>query len=174
MVNLHRLRWVWVLLCMLGGLAQAEVEVSIDRNPVQVNESFQLVFALDQEPDQSPDFTALERQFQILGSNRSNNISIINGQYQRSVRWTLQLMARQAGDYTIPAILFGKERSQPLRITVTPVADVTGPRNDLIFEVTASQPDAYVQSQVIVKFRLLSANSISVYQFGDIRLTNVG
>ena len=102
----------------LGG--QAEVDVTIDRNPVQVNESFQLVFSLDRDPKQNPDFSILQEDFLILGNNRTNSISIINGQYQRSVKWTLQLMAKQVGDYEIPAIRFGDESSEPFRVTVTP------------------------------------------------------
>ena len=41
------------VLLVLAGVHQvmAEVEVTIDRNPVQVNESFQLVFSLDQSPE---------------------------------------------------------------------------------------------------------------------------
>jgi len=80
------------VLLMLAGLQQvmAEVEVTIDRNPVQVNESFQLVFSLDQSPDDDPDFSILQQHFMILGNSRSNSISIVNGEYQRSVKWTLQ------------------------------------------------------------------------------------
>jgi hypothetical protein len=42
-----------LVLLIFAGLQQvaAEVQVSIDRNPVQVNESFQLVFSLDADPD---------------------------------------------------------------------------------------------------------------------------
>lgn len=159
-----------ILLCLAGLAAQAEVEVTIDRNPVQVNESFQLVFSLDHEPDQNPDFSILQQHFLILGSNRSNNISIINGQYQRSVKWTLQLMAKQVGDYMIPAIRFGQERSEPFQITVNPSSISSLPHDELVFEVIARQSEIYVQSQVIVKLRLLSANNISAYQFGDLRL----
>ena len=54
----------------------AAVEVTIDRNPVQVNESFQLVFSVDQNPRREPDFSVLQQHFLVLGNNRSNSISI--------------------------------------------------------------------------------------------------
>ncbi len=148
--------------------AMAEVEVTIDRNPVQVNESFQLVFSLDQSPDDDPDFSTLQQHFLILGNSRSNSISIINGEYQRSVKWTLQLMAKQIGEYMIPAIRFDKERSKPFQIKVLPSSMASVPHDQLVLELLVDKPEAYVQSQVIVTLRLLSASSISAYNFGDI------
>ena len=158
------------VLLLLAGLQQAmaEVEVIIDRNPVQVNESFQLVFSLEQSPDDDPDFSILQQHFMILGNSRSNSISIVNGEYQRSVKWTLQLMAKQVGEYMIPAIRFDKERSKPFQIKVLPSSLASVPQDQLVLELLVDKAEVYVQSQVIVTLRLLSASSISAYNFGDI------
>ena len=158
------------VLLVLAGLQQAmaEVEVTIDRNPVQVNESFQLIFSLEQSPDDDPDFSTLQQHFTILGNSRSNSISIVNGEYQRSVKWTLQLMAKQVGEYMIPAIRFDKERSKPFQIKVLPSSLASVPQDQLVLELLVDKPEAYVQSQVIVTLRLLSTSSISAYNFGDI------
>jgi hypothetical protein len=51
---------------LLFGFARpglAEVTVSIDRDPLRVNESFQLVFSSDYTPDHDPDFSSLQRHF---------------------------------------------------------------------------------------------------------------
>jgi hypothetical protein len=135
---------------------------------VQVNESFQLVFSLEQSPDDDPDFSTLQQHFTILGNSRSNSISIVNGEYQRSVKWTLQLMAKQVGEYMIPAIRFDKERSKPFQIKVLPSSLASVPQDQLVLELLVDKPEAYVQSQVIVTLRLLSTSSISAYNFGDI------
>ena len=153
--------------------AMAEIEVSIDRNPVQVNESFQLVFSLERSPDHDPDFSSLQQHFLILGNNRSSTISIINGEYRRSVKYTLQLMPRQVGDFMIPAIRFDSERSKPFQITVKPSSLASLPQDELVLEALADQPEVYVQSQVILTLRLLSATNISAYQFGDIVIENI-
>ena len=120
-----------LLILFLAGLqaAVAEVEVNIDRNPVQVNESFQLVFSLDQSPDKAPDFSILQQYFLILDNNRSSSISIINGEYKRSIKWTLQLIAKQIGEFTIPAIKFGAESSKPFQVTVKPSALASVPHD---------------------------------------------
>ncbi|MDH3537148.1 MAG: BatD family protein, partial [Gammaproteobacteria bacterium] len=161
-----------LLTLTLAGVAPvaAAVDVTIDRNPVQVNESFQLVFSLDQNPDRDPDFSVLQQHFLILGNNRSSSISIINGEYQRSVKWTLHLMPKQIGEFVIPAIRFGKERSEPFQVTVKPSTMASVPHDQLVLEVLADKPEAYVQSQVILTLRLLSATDISAYQFGDVSI----
>ena len=164
-----------VVLLLLGGLQQvsAEVQVSIDRNPVQVNESFQLVFSLDADPDRDPDFSALQQDFLILGNRRSSGISIINGEYQRSVKWGLKLMAKQVGEFTIPAIRFDHELSKPFQVTVKPSALASVPHDQLVLELVADKSEVFVQGQVILTLRLLSATDISAYQFGDISLENL-
>jgi hypothetical protein len=166
------LRTVLVLLCLAGYTVPlaAAVEVTIDRNPVQVNESFQLVFALDHSPSKDPDFSVLQQHFLVLGNNRSSSISIINGKYQRSVKWTLQLIAKQIGEYKIPSIRFDDERSEPFTVTVQPSTLASVPHDRQVLELTVDKSEVYVQSQVILTMRLLSATDISAYQFGDIDL----
>jgi len=160
---------------ILSGLQQvaAEVQVAIDRNPVQVNESFQLVFSLDTNPDHDPDFSVLQKHFLILGNNRSNSISIINGQYKRSVKWSLKLMAKQVGEFTIPAIRFDRERSKPFQITVKPSSLTSVPGDQLVLELVADKTEVFVQGQLILTLRLLSATDISAYQFGDISIQDL-
>jgi hypothetical protein len=145
-----------LVLLIFAGLQQvaAEVQVSIDRNPVQVNESFQLVFSLDAD-------------------RRSSGISIINGEYQRSVKWGLKLMAKQVGEFTVPAIRFGNESSKPFQVTVKPSSMASVPHDRLVLELLADKSEVFVQGQVILTLRLLSATDISAYQFGDISLQNL-
>ena len=164
-----------LVLLIFSGLQQvaAEVQVSIDRNPVQVNESFQLVFSLDADPDRDPDFSALQQDFLILSNRRSSGISIINGEYQRSVKWGLKLMAKQVGEFTIPAIRFGNESSKPFQVTVKPSSMASVPHDRLVLELLADKSEVFVQGQVILTLRLLSATDISAYQFGDISLQNL-
>ena len=163
------------MLLLVTGLQQAtaEILVNIDRNPVQVNESFQLVFSVAQSPDRDPDFSSLQQHFLILGNSRTNSISIVNGQYQRSVKWTLKLMAKQVGEFMIPAIRFDKERSKPFQVAVQPSSSTSIPDDQLVLELTVDKPEAYVQSQVILTLRLLSASNISAYQFGKVTTEEV-
>ena len=158
---------------LLARAVLAEVDVVLDRNPVQVNESFQLVFSIDRSPGRSPDFSVLQDDFLVLANNRSNSISIVNGEYRRSVKWTLQLMAKQIGEYTIPAIDFGDERSEPFTVRVIPSSMASVPHDQQVLELTVDRSEVYVQAQVILTMRLLSATDISAYEFGKIPATEL-
>jgi hypothetical protein len=153
--------------------ALAEVKVSIDRDPVKVNESFQLVFSIDYMLDHEPDFSILQQHFTILGNNRGSSVSIIDGEYQRSMKWTLRLMPKQVGEFTIPAIRFDIERSKPLQITVKPPTLSSAPRDELALELLADVEEAYVQGQILLTLRLLSATDISAYGFGDLKIDSL-
>jgi hypothetical protein len=156
------------------GLAQASVTVSIDRNPVHVNESFQLYFEVDESIDSDPDFSPLQQHFQILNRSHSNNISIINGKYQRSLKWTLQVMPRQEGEFVLPAIKFGNDTSKLFRVTVKPASQSSVPGGEgLIFELSSDNSSLYVQSQVIVTLRLMSDSNISGYKIGDLEIEDM-
>ena len=126
----------WILLptlVLFCGLVQAEVTISIDRNPVHINESFQLVFETDESTDRDPDFSPLQQHFRILSRSQSNNISIINGKYQRILKWNLQLMPTQEGDFILPTIKFGKHESKSFLVTVKPASQSNVPSDEGLF-----------------------------------------
>ena len=162
--------WILLLALVFGSdLVQAKVTVSIDRNPVRFNESFQLFFEADASVDSDPDFSPLQQYFQILNTSQSNNISIINGKYQRSLKWTLLAMPKLEGDFVLPAIKFGKDKSELFRVEVKPASQSSMPGGEgLTFELTSDDAPLYVQSQVIVTLRLMSDSSISGYQMSDL------
>jgi len=161
----------WILLSCLvlfTKVAGAVITVTIDRNPVHLNESFQIYFEADSSIDEDPDFSSLQQFFSILNSSQSSNISVINGNYKRSIKWTLQAMPREAGTFTVPAIRFDNEKSRPFEVKVNPARQSSAPGDDgLIFELVSDRSSLYVQSQAVVTLRLMSDRSISDYNIGD-------
>jgi hypothetical protein len=163
-----------VLCSFMSNQAFAEVNVTIDRNLVRLNESFQLVFEADSSPDEDPDFSALEPYFVVLNRSQSNNISIINGNYQRNIKWVLQVMPKLVGDFVIPAIPFGTDKTKPFQITVKPANQAgSGGLDGLIFELKVDKPTVYVQGQVLVTLRLMVDRSISGYSMSDLTINNM-
>jgi hypothetical protein len=155
-------------------LLLAAVTVTVDRNQIHVNESFQLYFEADSSVDSDPDFSPLQQHFEILNRSQSNNISIINGKYQRNLKWTLQLMPRQDGDFILPAIEFGNDKSERIRVTVKPASQsgATGSEG-LVFELSGDDSSLYVQSQIVITLRLMSDSNISGYQMGDLAIEDM-
>lgn len=132
----------------------AEIQVAVDRNPVGLNESFQITFSASEEPDGNPDFSPLWQNFEILNQQRSSNSSWVNGQSNRTEQWILNVMARQAGEALIPPIAFGSDSSKPLNITVSDQPNAVQSNEDIFLEVSATPERPYVQSQVLYTLKL--------------------
>jgi len=164
---------IGVLLSFFSNQAFAVVNVTIDRNLVRLNESFQLVFEADSRPDQDPDFSGLDQYFVILKKSESNNIAIINGDYQRNIKWVLQVMPKQVGDFIIPAISFGNVKTRPFQITVKPAKQAeAGAQDKLIFDLEVDKSTVYVQGQILVTLRLMVDHNISGYQMSDLSINS--
>lgn len=146
------------------GVLAAEIKVSVDRNPVNLDESFQIIFTATEAPDDDPDFSPLEQDFDILSQSNSSNSSWINEKSSRTIQWTLTVMAKQAGDLIIPAVKFGDDITRPLPILVTHGKATSKNINtdeDLFLEVEATPESPYVQSQVLYTMRLYRKVDIS-------------
>ncbi len=138
----------------------ATINAFVDRNPVHINESFQLVFEGTTYAD--PDFSPLLSDFEILNNSQSSHVNIINGQQSSSKKWTLTLMAKRTGTLTIPPISFGNDNSSARSITVLPAPkSPSGQIEDIFLEVEAEPKNPYVQSQVIYTVRVFSAINLN-------------
>ncbi|WKJ90739.1 BatD family protein [Methylomonas montana] len=143
-----------LLMLLASAIDAAEIEVTVDRNPVGLGESFQITFTASEEPDGSPDFSPLQDNFEIINQQRSSSSSWVNGKSSRSEQWIVNAMAKQAGELLIPPIAFGADNSKPLKLTVSENT-VTPQSNDEIFlEVNAAPEKPYVQSQVLCTLKL--------------------
>ena len=173
--------WVPVIVGIAGLLwvnvvASAEISVSADRNPVQLDESFNLIFQVVGSPDGEPDFGPLQQDFEILSRGQSSNISIVNGAYNKTTQWNLTVIARRAGKLTVPSISFGDDRSHPVMVTVNnPQSSHVTPGKsapELMLEIEAQPEIPYVQAQVIYTVRLLHRVNISQAQLTEPKVEN--
>ena len=136
--------------------AQAAFQAFVDRNPVAVDESFTLTLKSDENLDSNPDLSVLQLDFDVLGQTRGSSIQIINGNATQSTHWQISLMAKRSGQLTIPAIMAGKQTTQPIALNVTAVdqAQAAQQSGELFIEVNADPRTAYVQQQMIFTARL--------------------
>jgi len=140
-----------------------DIDVSVDRNPVTLNESFKLIFSASESPDDDPDFSPLDNNFQILNQQKNSQSSWVNGQSKRRISWTLDAMAKQAGQLKIPVITFGDDTSAGLEINVIAktVGDEMTVNDDLYLQIDVSPEQPYVQSQLLYTIRLFQRIQIS-------------
>jgi len=155
-----------LLLCQalfIDAALAANIQVSVDRNPVNLDESFQIIFSADETPDGEPDFSPLEEDFDILSQSSSNNVSLINGKMSRSVRWTLNAMAKHGGNLDVPAISFGKDASEPvvLQVKQKAASNDVNKDEDIFVEVEAKPENPYLQSQILYTVRIYTRVEIA-------------
>jgi hypothetical protein len=135
----------------------ANINVSTDRNPVRLNESFHIVFETEGNFSGNPKFDPLKTDFDILNQSQNSQINIINGRQRSTKKWVLTVMAKRTGHLAIPSIDFGQERTAPSSVTVQEVQQSGQAESNLFLEVEVEPKNPYVQSQVIYTVRLLFA-----------------
>jgi hypothetical protein len=141
----------------------AEITVRADRDPVAAHESFQIEFEARGGVDGDPDFSPLNRDFNVLSTAQSTSFSFVNGKTSSSKTWTLTVLPRRTGRLIIPPVAFGKDRSPSASVTVTETASAGASRDsgDVFIEVEARPLRALVQSQVNYTARLFIAVPVS-------------
>jgi len=183
MMNMNTIKKLIFLLLLLNfaNVFAAQITVSFDRNPVSLDESFQIIFSADETPDNDPDFGPLEQDFDILGQSQSSNSSWINGQSSKTIQWTINVMAKHPGNLVVPSVKFGDDVSQSASIQViqTTANKAVNTDDDLFLEVEANPQSTYVQSQVLYTVRLytkieIAQAGLSEPELGDAVIEKLG
>lgn len=158
---------LFVFIVTAGIARAADITVMTDHIPA-INESFQLIFETSGNVDDDPDFSPLEKNLTILGRSTSSSTQIINGKVSHSKKWILEVIADNAGTITIPSIHFGKDRTKPLKITVSSgnnnqnnIAGGTDENDDIFIKTEISTVSPYVQAQIIYTVKLFRAVNTS-------------
>jgi hypothetical protein len=151
----------------------AKVTVITERDTVSITDSFSIVFEVDTSVRVNPNFSPLEKDFDILSRSQSTNISIINGRQTATTRWTLDVIAKRTGTLTIPEISFGQQHSSVKKITIEagPKVGAGQAGEDIFIEVEAQPRDPYVQAEVIYSVRLFRAVNTHNTSLSDPRVS---
>ena len=156
-ICVQRVCLAFVVMMMSFSTAQAAVTARLDRNAIDLNESFMLEVVVDNEIDLQPDISALHEDFYVGQSSQLSNTMIINGEISRSRTWTYQLMAKRTGELVIPSVTVGSESSQPLRMTVRQPTDAPPGEADVFITSEVDYAESYVQAQVLFRIKVYRA-----------------
>lgn len=133
-----------------------DITVSLDRSPVSVDESFQIIFTASESPDDDPDFSPLEQDFTVQSQSQNSRTEFVNGKLNRIIQWIVTVMANDSGNLIIPKIKFGNDSSPALKIVVSPSSANKTTQNDedLFLEVNVNTEKPFIQSQVLYTVKL--------------------
>lgn len=145
--------------------AQLKLQASVDRNPVMINESFILEITANESVDVSDlDLSPLARTGLIQGRTAtSSQTQIINGDIAKTTRWSIVLLARNAGDYQIPALSLNNVRSNPITVKVVPGNPNKGKSGNEIFVKSRVEHDSlYLQQSTKLITRLYFSSQVDL------------
>ena len=98
-------------LLLLGNKAYAlsNVTATVDKNPAMINESILLTVIADDDIDRGAlDTSALLNDFIVGQTSVSSQTSMVNFKTSRTTKWQVILIARKAGEFTIPSLTIEK------------------------------------------------------------------
>jgi len=149
----------------------ATLTATVDRNPVNVDESFQLTLTIAGGSSGEPDLGVLEKDFEILSRSQSSSFQMINGRTSRQTRFIFTLMPKTVGTLEIPPIRVGADSSQGIRMTVRPAKASSQNNSDIWLDVDVDTKDVYVQAQMLVTVRLYRTVSLANASLSEPRIT---
>ncbi len=156
-----------ILILFLLAPARADLVATVDRTIISDADLFSLtVRASDATADTEPDFSALERDFEVISISpkRNSQFRIVNGQTSSVVYvdYAIVLAPRRLGDLMIPAIRAGSETTQaiPVRVQQQSISQRQQMNQYVFFETSVDKNDTYVQGQILYTVKLFYTEAI--------------
>ncbi len=166
------------ILMIYANLSLAEVSAWVDKNPVVVGEMFRLhIEAKNVDDAEEPDLSEI-RDLQVLNRSVQNQTSIVGTSITRTVKWTYVMLAPSSGNYRIPALQVGSEKTIPIALKAEESSQ--NPNNQIVrLEVDVSPKEVYPQQQVLIRVRIirtgaqLENESLTPFELAGIQIEKV-
>lgn len=166
MVNSKQVRPLVFLLLVLNlipGLVWADktLQASVDRNLIEQGDIIQLnISANFQTTSRGPDLEPLKKDFEVLGSQASNQLQVVNGQFSAVTNWDVQILAKRIGELKIPSFEVEGLNTQPIQIRVSPASKKQSDYQVSFLEAQVDNTNPYVQSEVLYTLRYYHLGSL--------------
>jgi hypothetical protein len=161
-----------VLTLALPSMAMAQNAppvASLDRSSAGIGETVTLNIEVGDESVDEPDFSPLMADFVVLGTSTNHSLSIVNGRREAHTILGVALSPRREGHLTIPALVIGGQRTQPVSLDVATSSSTSASATDrpVVLEGKAEPTQAYVGQQIDYTLRLYFAVNLADGQLGD-------
>ncbi|HHC74387.1 MAG TPA: hypothetical protein ENK78_04890, partial [Thiothrix sp.] len=140
-----------ISLTMTQSALATEINVTVNQNPAVLGDEITLTFRAQQRPDGDPDFSPLERFLDLQGTSQSHSTQIINGNVRQQITWSVRAYPKSVGQHDLPAIAFGKDKSNPLTLEVvrsTQQLPNNGQANGQGQNAANAIPDIFVEAEI--------------------------
>ncbi|MGB1157851.1 MAG: BatD family protein [Porticoccaceae bacterium] len=164
-----------ISLIILGSsLSWAELQLIVDRSELEANETLQAVVRYSgSSSGGDPDFSPIEKDFEILSTSRQQQYSLINGQSQSSTDWKMLLLPKRTGQLNLPALNYQGERSQAQKIMVRAPGKSPGGRAQPVYtETSIDKTSVHIQEQIILTVRLITSVQLQDFSLSELDITD--
>ena len=160
-----------IVLILMAAPSWASLSSQVDRTQIESNETLQLTVTYSgKSSNGEPNFSQLQRDFEIISNSRQQQYSWINGEQKSSTDWKLLLLPKKQGRLTIPALSFNGDTSKAIGIVVRAANTnpAAGANQPVFIQTSIDKDSAYIQEQIILTHRLHYAvplQDISISEF---------
>lgn len=169
MVNRSVILFAFLLVLISTTTIQAaELSGRTSRTQIGINESITFELTAVGDLDEDPDFSVLKKDFDIVGQSQSSQVSIVNGDYNKSKVWALTLLPQRSGTLIIPALCSGSDCSQPIALMVSEQKPSDMAEAKVIVEAEVSNYEVMAEQQLIYTVRLLFRQPLLQAGLGEI------
>lgn len=180
-IRLIALSTLTSLLLIQSAFALTQVTATVDKNPVMEKESFILEVTADDDVDTNAlDTSPLLKDFIVGRTSASSQTSMVNFNTTRTTKWTTVLIARTAGNFTIPALTVESLSTRPISLEVLKTSTQnTSASQDIFITTEVSSKEVYVQEQLTLTIKLhfateLKRGSLSEPTLDGASITQIG
>lgn len=168
-----------VLVFLSASLSWADLKATVDRSEIADNESLQLVVRYSGQPMVGePDFSGIERHFDIVSNSRQQQYSVINGNSESFTDWKMLLLPKRSGELEIPSLTFKGSASKPIKINVQSAtsranSSTQNTKNQAVYtETEVDKASAYLQEQVMLTVRLITSVQLQDFSLTELEIPN--
>jgi hypothetical protein len=156
--GLRQFATMFAALWICGTAYAASVRAWLDRSAMQLGETVTLNVEVSGDTSAAqPDLSGLAQDFELLGTQSSTSVNIVNGQTSSKLLWAVGLQPKREGTFTIPALTVAGQQTRPLTLTVQPAAAGGSNGGDVYVEASIEPRAPYVQQQMQLSVKLYYA-----------------
>jgi len=131
----------------------------VDTREPRLGDTITLTLTIDEQAFISkPDLVPLERDFDILGSSKSNQMRRVNGESSSTTRWTVTLRPKREGSVVIPPITYDGQETKGIALNVTKPGSISNESDNqpIFLKVSVNKDTVYAQEQIIYTLSIYS------------------
>lgn len=166
MVKLGSTVAIAVLVLLTAISAGAEVRTILEPRLIDEMETVRLTLRIAGSTQaEAPDFSPLEADFELLGTQNSSRISSINGRTSAVVEYQITLRPKRTGELLVPSLKVGDEYSEAIKLAVRPLDPTVRDtiQKMIFFETEFTANPVYVQAQTVLIRRLYYSAGVQIY-----------